>query len=125
MIGEKHWIIPDMYWPEVTSSDHYVSHEAVCVLNISDSDCSVCITLYYEDREPIMVSPQVCKAHRTKHIRMDQVLDAKGKSIPRGIPYAATVACSVSTFVQYTRVDTTDPHVALMTTMAHPVVQIE
>lgn len=108
-----------MYWPEKTSSPHYKSHESVCVLNLTNIDCEVLITLYYEDREPLVLPVQVCKSQRTNHIRMDMVTDVDGNHIPRGVAYAAVVECSTEAIIQYTRVDTTDPSTALMTTMAY------
>ncbi len=112
------WIIPDMYWPEITSGEHYVSHESICVLNTGSEDCAINITLYFEDAEPMPLQSVLCAARRTHHIRMDKILDLKGKHIPQGVPYAATVACSIPVSVQYTRVDTTQSANAIMTTMA-------
>ncbi len=120
-IGEKLWIIPDMYWPLITSQGSYVSHESICVLNPSDTDCEITINLYFEDREPIRGLKVLCKAERTHHVRMDGLLDHTGRHLPRGVPYAAVVECSVPVVVQYTRVDTTQSENALMTTMAFPV----
>jgi len=107
-----------MYWPEVTSDGHYVSHESVCVLNTSDEDANIEITLYYEDAEPIIGLKAKCKSNRTHHIRMDNILDAQGKHIPRGVAYAAVINSDTNIVVQYTRVDTTQSENALMTTMA-------
>ncbi len=118
--GKTVWLIPDMYWPEITSEGHYVSHESVCVLNTAGEDCTVELTLYYEDRDPVGGLTVPCKAQRTHHVRMDQLLDRQGRHIPRGVPYAAMVEASVPVVVQYTRVDTTQSENALMTTMAFP-----
>lgn len=116
--GKKIWMIPDMYWPEVTSDGHYVSHESICVLNTSDKDANIEITLYYEDMEPIKGLNTKCGSCRTHHIRMDKMLDKHGKHIPRGVAYAAVINSDVEVVVQYTRVDTTQSENALMTTMA-------
>lgn len=119
--GETTWIIPDMYWPAITSPGAYVSHESICVLNPSDVDCDIHIDLYFEDREPMLGLESVCCAARTRHVRMDMLVDQSGVHVPRGVPYAAVVRCSVPVVVQYTRVDTTQSENALMTTMAYPV----
>lgn len=119
--GKTLWLIPDMYWPQVTSGEFYVSHESVCVLNTTETDCSVSFTFYYEDREPVTGCTAVCPARRTHHIRMDKMLDATGRPLSQGIPYAAVVECSVPVVVQYTRVDTTQQANALMTTMAYSI----
>ena len=36
----------DGYHPEVSKGDVYVSHEAVCVLNVGNEDANIDITLY-------------------------------------------------------------------------------
>ena len=54
---------------------------------------------------------------RTRHIRMDQLVSENGCMVPMDTPYAAVVESEVDVAVQYTRVDTTQPELALMTTM--------
>ncbi len=112
------WMIPDMYWPEITSKGHYVSHESVCVLNTGSEVCDIKMTLYFEDRSPISLTSK-CLPKRTKHIRMDQAVLENGDSIPKGLAYSAKVECSVPVVVQYTRVDTTQNSNSIMTTMAY------
>ena len=119
-IGKTTWIIPDMFWPkDVAGGNAYGSHEAVCVLNTSDKDCEIGLTLYFEDREPVIGFRAVCPARRTNHIRLDKIKDAEGNPIPRETAYAMVVNCSVPAVVQYTRVDTALPAFALTTTMAY------
>ena len=120
-IGKTTWLIPDMYWPEITSRGHYVSHESICVLNTSDEECSLQITLYFEDRAPISGLSAACAAQRTHHVRMDRLIDGGGRHIPQGVPYAAVVSASIPVVVQYTRVDTTQSKNSIMTTMAFPI----
>lgn len=111
------WLIPDMYWPEITSDGHYVSHESICVLNTNDIDCNLNIVLYYEDSEPRSFK-YVCPALRTRHIRMDKVILDNGTAVPRGIPYSAKIECDMPVAIQYTRVDTTQAENSIMTTVA-------
>ena len=118
--GKRSWLIPDMFWPASSADGSCVSHEAICLLNLSDEDCRIEITLYYEDMEPVALRPYVCPSKRTLHIRMDKALDAGGSHIPRGVGYAAAVDYSVPAVVQYTRVDATQAANSLMTTMAYP-----
>lgn len=118
--GSKVWFIPDCYWPEITTGEHYVSHEAICVLNPSKHDAKITITLYFEDSEPMRGFTAECKAERTNHIRLDQIKNDQGKGIPQGVPYAAMVESDQPIIVQYSRLDTTQAEIGLMTTMAHP-----
>lgn len=115
MYGKKEWLIPDMYWPEVTSPGHYVSHEAICLLNAGDTDADITVTFYFEDAEPIEVSGLRCAARRTNHLRMDKLA-----AVPKGVPYAALVRSSVPVVVQYSRLDTTQAENGLITTIAFP-----
>ena len=118
--GKTTWFIPDMYWPEITSEGHYVSHESICVLNTSDQESKLDFTLYFEDRTPLAGFSSACAAQRTHHVRMDKLTDESGRHVPRGVPYAAVINASVPVIVQYTRVDTTQSENAIMTTMAFP-----
>ena len=119
-IGKQEWLIPDMYYPEITASKHYVSHESICVLNTGDMDAEIHMTLYFEDREPVVLQAVTCGARRTHHIRMDKRLDTDGNPVPKGVPYAAYVHSSVPVVAQYSRADTTDGPASFMTTMAYP-----
>lgn len=118
--GSKTWFIPDCYYPE-HSSGVFPSHEAVCVLNPSKEDAKLCFTLYFEDRDKMEGFAAECKAERTNHIRLDKIKDAGGNGIPKGVPYALMVESNIDIIVQYSRMDTTQAEMALMTTMGHSV----
>ena len=119
-IGEYVWFIPDAYYPQ-KSSGEFPSHEAVCVLNPGAADANIELTLYFEDRDKMDGFKAVCKAERTNHIRLDRLKDAKGNSIPMGVPYAIMVHSDRKIVVQYSRMDTSQAEMALMTTMGYPV----
>ena len=118
-VGKTDWFIPDCYYPADGTDEPYVSHEAVCVLNTSDEDCVLDMTLYFEDREPAGGFTAVCAARRTHHIRLDKLKDIKGKGIERGIPYAMWIHASAPVIIQYSRLDTTQERMAFMTAMAY------
>lgn len=108
--------IPDCYWPEVDNGA-YVSHEAVCVLNANPVPATVNLTLFFEDRPKIGGFSVVIPAERTTHIRLDRLVNKDGKAIPRGVPYAMMIESAVDVALQYTRVDTTQPELAIATTI--------
>ncbi len=118
--GSKVWFIPDGYYP-TTSSGLFPSHEAICVLNPGQTDAIINITLYFEDSPKRPGFQALCPAERTQHIRMDRLRDANGGSVPVGVPYAMMVESNTAIVVQYSRMDTTQAEMALMTTMAYPV----
>ena len=115
--GKCSWLVPDCYWPEITTPGHYVSHEAICVLNTGDQAADIKITLYFEDREPMCGFTAVCGARRTNHIRMDKIVNADGEQVPMGVPYAALVESNVPVVCQYSRIDTTQVNETYGTTM--------
>lgn len=118
--GKKVWLIPDCYLNSV-SKNPSVSHEAICVINTSDEDAEIKLTLFFEDRPAMDGFVSHCGAKMTHHIRMDKLCDKEGRLIPRDTPYAALVESSVPIVVQYSRLDTSAAEMALMTTIAYPV----
>lgn len=121
MNGAQLWYIPDAFLPEpVVTDGPYVGHEAICVLNTQPQDVELRIDFYFEDRAPIRDVAVALPAERTRHLRLDKPEQIGGTVIPLGVPYAIRVRSSGPVIVQYSRLDTTQPQCALMTTMAHP-----
>ena len=118
MYGKNVWLIADGFMSD-TEKGELVSHEAVCVLNLSGETAHIDLTLYFEDCEPMTGFHAECGARRTHHIRMDKLLDEQGNHVPMGKPYAALVVSSVPIVVQYSRIDTTQVNETLATTMAY------
>ncbi|RUS46270.1 sensory rhodopsin transducer [Cohnella sp. AR92] len=117
--GEKHWIIPDGYIPE-NSSGELLSHESVCVLNVSSEEALINFTIFFEDRDPIEDILVVVPPRRTKHIRTSS-LNKEGTPIPVGVPYAIEARSDIPIVVQYSRLDSTQAENALMSVVAYPV----
>ena len=118
--GKKVWLFPDGFLHSVSLNDQ-VSHEAVCVLNTSDKDAKITLTLYFEDRDVMTGFTADCKAGRTHHIRLDRMVSENGEKIPRDVPYALLVESTEPVVAQYSRLDTSAVEMALMTTIAYPV----
>lgn len=119
--GVKTWYVPDGYYPTI-SNGSFPSHEAICVLNTGEEDAHIEITLYFEDKEKMTGFKAVCKAGRTNHIRMDKLKDETGRGVPQGVPYAMMVSSDENIIVQYSRMDTSQAEMALMSTMAFPMI---
>ncbi|MBS4199272.1 hypothetical protein KHA93_06335 [Bacillus sp. FJAT-49732] len=119
MIGKQTWIIPDGFL-QPKSTGEQISHEAVCVLNLTDGPADIHLTLYFEDREPMDQFFSECGSNRTHHIRLDKIKDREGNEIPRGVPYAIKVESNVPIIVQHSRLDTSQEALALFTTMGYP-----
>jgi hypothetical protein len=93
------------------------SHEAVCLLNTSEQDAHVKITIYFEDRDPIDPYHITLPARRTKHVRFNNLTDPA--PIPRGTDYASTIESDVPIVVQHTRLDSRQDANALLSTIAY------
>ncbi|CAI6085678.1 hypothetical protein PAECIP112173_04722 [Paenibacillus sp. JJ-100] len=116
--GHTYWVIPDGYIPP-DSSGALESHESICVLNTGSEDATLEITIYFEDRDPLEEISAEVPARRTKHIRTASLRSGE-EAIPPGVPYAITVSSNVPVIVQYSRLDTTQPELALMSVMGYP-----
>ena len=118
MYGKNVWLVPDGYMSD-TEKGGLVSHEAMCVLNLSGKDASIDITLYFEDSEPMRGIHAVCRHERANHIRLDKVVTEDGRKIPQNTPYAVLVESDRPVVVQASRLDVSQPEYALMTTIAY------
>ena len=120
LIGSKHWAIAEGYIP--TSSHgpepQMTSHETVCLLNPSDKDAHVEITIYFADRDPAGPYRVTVPAKRTNHVRFNDLKDPA--PIPRGTDYASVIESDIPIVVQHTRLDSRQNANALLSTIAYP-----
>lgn len=93
------------------------SHETACILNTSDADARVGITLYFTDREPVGPYHITVPARRTRHLRFNDLQDPE--PVPTGTDYASVIESNVPIVVQHTRLDSRQAENALLTTMAY------
>lgn len=114
--GKTEWYIPDAYLPSCGIGEKWEGHESVCVLNPSDVDASLTFTLYFEDREPIVIANLPLKAKSDRHIGMHKPGQLNGTEVPRDVPYGIVVSSNTPVIVQYSRLDVTQPSFTLMTT---------
>ena len=118
MNGKTKWFIADGFMSNTSNGD-FVSHEAVCVLNVSDETAVITISVYFEDREPLKGFKAICKPERTNHIRLDKITNDCGIKIPKDMPYAIVIESNVPVICQCSRLDVSNTKMALMTTMAY------
>ena len=116
--GKKVWLIPDTYLNLVSKNEN-LSHEAICVINTSAARAEIKLTLFFEDRDADSSFSSFCEPMRTHHIRLDKLRNGSGEEIPRNVPYAILVESSEPIVVQYSRLDTAQPELALMTTIPY------
>ncbi len=117
-IGRRRWAIAEGYIPGWSNgpAPQMISHEAVCLLNSSDEDAHVTITIYYADREPAGPYAITVPARRTRHVRFNNLDDPE--SIPTDTDYASVIESDVPIVVQHTRLDSRQAENALLSTIA-------
>jgi hypothetical protein len=120
IIGRKTWAIAEGYIPGWSHGPEpeFLSHEAFCILNTTDEDAHIELTIYYADREPAGPYRMTVAARRTHHFRFNNLTDPA--PIPRGTSYASVFESDVPVVIQHTRLDSRQAENALMTTIAYP-----
>jgi hypothetical protein len=112
------WAIPEGYIPgkSVSNDRALTSHETACILNTTERDADVTITLYFTNREPM--GPYRIKVHarRTLHLRFNDLRDPE--PVPRDVDYASVIESTEPIVVQHTRLDSRDPSIALLSSVA-------
>jgi hypothetical protein len=117
--GSRRWAIPEGYIPSgsVDPSDRtLVSHETACLLNLTDERAEIAIMIYFEDREPAGPYRLTLEPRRTLHLRFNDFTEPE--PIPCDTSYASLIESSVPIIVQHTRLDSRNPNIALLSTMA-------
>ena len=117
--GKKTWIIAEGYIPSygTGAEPQFTSHETACLLNTSDKEASVEITIFYTDKDPVGPYRVKVGAQRTKHLRFNDLQDPE--PIPRDTDYASVIVSDVPIVVQHTRLDSRQAENALLTTVAY------
>ncbi len=120
-IGRTRWAIAEGYIPGWSTGEPHLftSHETACLLNTSDTEAHVAITLYFADREPAGPYRLTVGARRTRHVRFNDLRDPE--PVPLATDYASVIESNVPIVVQHTRLDSRQPANALITTIAFPI----
>lgn len=118
-IGHTRWAIAEGYLPAWSNGPEpeLASHETACVLNASDHDAHVEITLFFADREPAGPYRVTVPARRTRHLRFDELTDPE--PVPRDPDYASVLVSDVDVVVQHSRLDSRQAENALLSTVAY------
>jgi hypothetical protein len=100
-VGHRRWAIAEGYVPGWSSGPEpqFTSHETACLLNVSDEDAHVEITVFFSDREPVGPYRLTVPALDTD--------------------YASVIESDVPVVVQHTRLDSRQAENALLSTIAY------
>jgi hypothetical protein len=119
-LGTTAWVIAEGYIPPASHGPEpeMTSHETVCLLNASERDAHVEITIYYSDRDPVGPYQITVPARRTRHVRFNDLRDPE--MIPRGTDFSSVIRSDVPIVAQHTRLDSRQNANALLSTIAYP-----
>jgi hypothetical protein len=104
-LGHTAWAIPEGHIPGESHGPEpaMTSHEAACLLNTSDREAHVAITVYFADRDPAGPYTATVPPRRTLHLRFNDL--SNPEPIPRDTDYASVIESDVPIVVQHTRLD--------------------
>lgn len=119
-LGRTSWAIAEGYIPSdsVSEDPALVSHEAACILNAGDSEAHITITVYFADHDPVGPYRVVVAPRRCLHLRFNDLRDPE--PIPRDTSYATVIESDLPIVVQHSRLDSRNPAIALLSTIAFP-----
>lgn len=117
--GKNAWVIAEGFIPSYGTGKEpeFTSHETACILNTSNRDATVELTIFYSDKDPVGPYRVRVGAQRTKHLRFNDLTDPE--PIPRDTDYACVIESDVPIVVQHTRLDSRQAENALLTTIAY------
>jgi hypothetical protein len=118
-LGRKRWAIAEGYIPSKSSfSDPaLISHETACILNASDQEAHVRLTIFFANREPLGPYRITVAPRRTLHLRFNDLKDPA--PVPHDTDYSSVFESDVPIVLQHTRLDSRHAEVSLLSTMAY------
>ncbi|HET7645978.1 MAG TPA: sensory rhodopsin transducer [Candidatus Limnocylindria bacterium] len=118
-MGRRRWAIAEGWIPPFSHGPEpaMTSHETACLLNVSEREANVRITVFFSDRDPVGPYRIRVPPRRTRHVRFNDLTDPE--PIPRATDYASLIESDVPIVVQHTRLDSRQAENALLTTIAY------
>ncbi|MCY2687120.1 sensory rhodopsin transducer [Salinimicrobium sp. TH3] len=118
-LGKKTWVIAEGYIPKYGTGKEpeFTSHETACILNTSNQDAEVELTIFFSDKDPVGPYKVTVEAQRTKHLRFNDLQEPE--PVPLGTDYACVIVSTIPVVVQHTRLDSRQAENALLSTIAY------
>lgn len=117
-IGKKLWLIPDCELP-MEGEGVLKGHESVIIVNDSDRDAEIDVTIYFTDKDPYTDIKWTVGAGRVRCFRMNNKADMCGFEVPYETQYAMKVVSSENIVLQYGRLDNRQVNLAYYTTLGY------
>ena len=117
-LGKKNWIIPDCELPR-EGEGVAKGHESVIIVNDSDIDAEINVSIFFTDKEPYEDIKWTVGAKRVKCFRMNNIEHMCGFKVPFETQYAMKVSSNTPIVLQYGRLDNTQSNMAFYTTLGY------
>lgn len=117
-IGKKIWIIPDCELPQ-EGEGILKGHESVIIVNDNESPANIKVTLYFTDKDCVDNINWVVESKRVRCLRMNNIEDMSGFSVPYDTQYAMKIESDQNIVVQYGRLDNRQTNLAYYTTLGY------
>ena len=117
-VGKKVWLIPDCELPQ-PGEGVAKGHESVIVVNDSNKEATIKVTLFFTDKEPYKDIVWTVGAERVRCFRMNRTTDMSGFVVPFETQYAMKLESNCNIVVQYGRLDNTQSNLAFYTTLGY------
>ena len=120
-IWAKIWAIAEGYIPGWSHGPdpQFISHETACILNTTDQDAHIAITIYYSNREPGASINLSCQ-HDVPGIYGSMTWQSLNRSLPIPI-FASLIKSNILIIFQHTRLDSRQAENTLLSTVAFPI----
>ena len=117
-VGARRWAIAEGYIPARSHGPEpeMLSHETACLLNASDQEAHVEITIFFADREPVGPPRGRGPPRRPRPARFNE--RGAPPPVPAGTDFASLIESDVPIVVQHTRLDSRQAENALLSTVA-------
>ncbi|NLO85369.1 MAG: hypothetical protein GX096_08070 [Clostridiales bacterium] len=118
------WYVPDGYVPADTDGRRpaMIGHEAIAILNDHQQEANLAVEVFYCDCEPMKPQRFVISPCRSCRIIIGAEYQLDGSlciDVPANRPYSLKIMSDIPLHIQFTRVDTRDGNLALMSVMLH------
>lgn len=114
--GKKSWYFPDAEIPPAGDDPELFGHESLIILNPNEKDAKIAITLYFTDRDPVVLPETTVEAGRVRCIRATESSGFLGMKLVQGEQYAMGVESDNPVIAQYGRLDVRRGGMAFYTT---------
>jgi hypothetical protein len=120
-IGKLNWLISAGNIPLATTGEEpeFTSHQKVAILNTSDAEAEIDLTIFYENDQPQRGFEFTVPPRRIMKVRFNDLIDPM--PIPLEKNFGCLICSSIPVVVQFSGMDTGHRTTARISTMAYPV----